>query len=231
MTKKFIIHYCPGAGGMFLSSVFAKIMNIPLETKISSIGDCHDFGNGIWKDSQNVVMSHVFDIATGKMKLQHRPNKHLYYTHAVTNEFIEQNSDIAAIQISATPDDYGIIALMAVKKAWINLWTEEEYNKWVGPDYPPYSPKNIAESNLICRDVIEHALIPQTLDWYNEYADIKYSHQIDFKTVIGLNNKDLAQEVASIVGGNITDDACKFINEYQQLNKKLYVDWNFIPKS
>ena len=25
-------------------------------------------------------------------------------------------------------------------------------------------------------------------------------------------------------GGNVTDDVCKFINEYQQLNKKLYLN-------
>jgi hypothetical protein len=222
MTKKFMIHYCPGTGGMFLTSVFAKILNIPIETKISPVGDCHDFGNGVWKSYQTVVIDHTFDINTGKIKLTHVPGRRLYLGHAMTNEFIQQTPDVKVVQISADSDDYFNIALMAIKKRWPNKWTQEEYNQWVGPDYPPYSPNNIAESDLICKDLMDYALLKQTSDWYKEYANIKYLHCIDFKTVMGINDKKLAQEVANITGNPVNDSACKFINEYQQLNKKLY---------
>jgi hypothetical protein len=222
MTKKFMIHYCPGAGGMFLTSVFAKIMNVPIKTKISPTGDCHDFGNGVWNSYQNVVMNHIFDPEIRKMKLMYTPGKRLYLGHAMTYEFVEQHPDISVVQISAEPDDYYNISLMAIKKGWPNLWTKEEYNKWVGPDYPPYSPNNLAESDLICNDLLDYALIKQTTNWFEENADIKYSHQIDFKTVMGINNKNLVQEVANITGDCVNNDTCEFVNEYQQLNKKLY---------
>ena len=223
MTKKFMIHYVQGAGGMFLSSVFAKVMNIPIKTKISSVGDCHDHGNGVWKIYQNVIRDDEFDITTGELKMQHSPGNRLYYTHTVTDEFIEQNTDIEIIQISATLDDYPNIALLAVKKEWPRYWrTKEEYNKWVGPDYPPYSPNNIAESDLICTDLIDFHIMKRTTDWYENYAHINYSHHIDFQTVMGLNDKNLAQEVATIVDGRVTQDILEFIDQYQQLNKKLY---------
>jgi hypothetical protein len=184
MTKKFMIHYCPGTGGMFLTSVFSKTMNILIDTTISSVGDCHDLGNGIWQSYSEVSMASVFDPETNKMKLKHNPNVRLHLSHAMTNEFIDQHLDIEVIQINADADDYYNISMMALKKGWPNKWTKEEYNKWVGPDYPPYSPTNIAESDLICKDIIDSAIIKQTSDWFNEHADIKYSHQIDFKTII-----------------------------------------------
>ena len=224
MNKKFIIHFCPGTGGMFLSSVFAKIMNIPIKTKISSLGDCHDLGSGIWRSHQTVVINDIFDTKTNKMRLNHRPGGRLYLCHAIINEFIEQHPDIEVVQISASPDDYFNIAKMVIKKAWPNLWTKEEYDKWRGPDYPPYSRNNIAESDLICKDLLDYSILKQTSDWYEEYADIKYLHHIDFKTVMGLNDKNLAQEVATITGNPVNHNACKFINEYQQLNKRLYFD-------
>jgi hypothetical protein len=219
-----MIHYCSGTGGMFLTSVFAKIMNIPIETKISSIGDCHDFGNGVWAPHQSAIIDHVFDVQTGKLILNHVPGKFLYLSHIITNEFIEQNPDIEVVQIRAKPDDYYDISLLAVKKEWPNHWTQEEYNKWVSPYYPPYSPNNIAESALICKDLIGFLIGKKTADWYQEHEHINYSHYIDFQTVMGIDNKNLAQEVATITGGNVTDEVCKFINEYQQLNKKLYLN-------
>jgi hypothetical protein len=64
MTKKFLIHTCPGVGGMFVASLFAKMMNIPINTKISPVGDCHDMGNGIWQSpgNGNIDFAHVFDV-------------------------------------------------------------------------------------------------------------------------------------------------------------------------
>ena len=226
MSKKFFIHYCPGSGGMFLTSVFAKIMNTSIETKISSVGDCHDYGNGIWTHLyQNIGTSDIFDTKSAKLKLQDTlPDLLLYYGHAITKEFAEQNTDINLIQIYADQSDYFNIAKIVIKKACPNLLTKEEYDKWRGVDYPPYSRKNIAESDLICKDLLDYSILKQTSGWYEEYADIKYLHHIDFKTVMGLNDKNLAQEVATITGNPVNHNACKFINEYQQLNKRLYFD-------
>ena len=224
MSAKFFIHYCSGTGGMFLTSVFAKVMNISIQTKISPVGDCHDFGHGIWKTNEDVALDHVYDKQTGMLKLQHVPNKTLYLGHVISNQFIEQHPDIHVIQISAAPEDYFSIAFLAAKKEWPQHWTLQEYNKWVGPDYPPYSPDNIANSDLICKDLVDILLKKQTTDWYKTHEDIKYAHQIDFRTVMGIGTENLAQQVATITGGTVTPDVESFVNEYQQLNQKLYLN-------
>jgi hypothetical protein len=223
MTKKFLIHSCPGAGTMFVTSLFAKMMNITINTKISPVGDCHDMGNGIWQvpNGGNIDFAHKFDTVTNTMQLRYQAGATVYCTHAITPEFIDQNTDLITIQIGADVSDFYNITKLAVKKAWPTLWTETEYNKWKSPYYPPYSRDNIANSELICNDLITDLKTTQTAHWYQQYASIKYSHVIDFRTVMGINDKDLVQEVANITGGQITDDIRKFVNEYQQLNKKL----------
>jgi heme/copper-type cytochrome/quinol oxidase subunit 2 len=102
--------------------------------------------------------------------------------------------------------------------------TQEEYNKWKSPHYPPYSPDNIADSDLICNDLINDLLTTQTTLWYEQHASIKYAHAIDFSTVMGVDDKNLVQIVAGITGGQITDDVCNFVDEYQQLNKKILLN-------
>lgn len=222
MIRKFLIHYCQGGGGQFLASVFAKILGIKAKTKISSLGDCHDVGNGIWKSTEEIFINHVFDITTGQTRLQHIPGAQVYISHDMTKEFIEQHPDIELVQITADINDYINMANLAVKKAWPIFWTKAEYDKWVSPEYPPYSPTNILESDLICNDLINHVTLKQTLDWYEKYKDIKYSYQIDFKTIMGINNKNIANEVKDITNGIITNDIIRFISNYQTLNKKLY---------
>jgi len=217
-----MIHYCTGTGGMFLTALFAKFMNIKLQEKISARGDCHDYGNGVWRGAPEIFTAHKFDVELGNTKFQYRPGLRLYHTHHLTCEFVEQNADLTVVRIDADESDYINIARLAVKKAFAVHWTLQEYNKWVGPDYPPYSPNNIAESDLIVADVVNDFIITQTKPWFTQHASIKYSHTIDFKTVMGLNNQDLVQEVANITHGQITDDICKFVDDYQQLNKKLY---------
>jgi len=222
MNKKFMIHYHPGTGGFFLTTVFAKLMNIAINTAISDTGDCHDLGQGIWNEVDGINFAHSFDKSIGDLKLMYHPGVNLYSTHAVTPEFIQKNPDIKVIQIGAMPEDYRLITTMFVKKAWPNLWTEEEYNKWVSPYYPPYSRNNIAESELICQDLINDFIITRTPIWFEQHSQLNYAHVINFKTVMGLNDENLVNIVAKITGGKITDDIHDFVREYQQLNKKLY---------
>jgi hypothetical protein len=217
-----MIHYCQGSGGMFLTAVFAKFMNIKLQEKISVRGDCHDYGNGVWNRAPGISVAHTFDIKLGRTKFRYLPGSGLYETHNLTSEFVEQNADLTVVRIDADESDYINIARLAVKKAHAMHWTLQEYNKWVSSDYPPFSPNNLEESDLIVSDLVNDFIITQTKPWFIQHASIKYSHTIDFKTVMGLNNRDLVQEVANITDGQITDDICKFVHNYQQLNKKLY---------
>jgi hypothetical protein len=219
MNKKFMIHSAPGAGGMFLTSVFAKIMGIAIDTKISNIGDCHDFGNGVWNSS---LIADKFDKELKVMKLTYHPELAVCYTHAMSNKFIKNYPDVQVLKIAADPAAYRDITRLAVKKAWPNLWTQEEYNKWVSPNYPPYSCSNIAESELICNDLINDLAVTQTESWFKQYECINYSHVIDFRTVMGIDDKNLLDEVKNITGGQITDDLRAFVDKYQQINKKLY---------
>jgi hypothetical protein len=221
MTKKILIHFCNGSGGQFLMSVFARMMGIQINTKISPQGHCHDHGFGIWKVPSNKICFDCFDTKSNTMKLHYHPEAELYATHSLTTEFIEQHPDIILIQIAAKPSDYYSITKLVVKKAWPSFWTQEEYNKWKSPHYPPYSTDNIANSDLICNDLINVLLTTQTTVWYEQHAFIKYAHVIDFSTVMGVDNKTLVQIVADITGGQLTDEVCKFVDEYQQLNKKI----------
>lgn len=221
MSKKFIIHYCTGSGGFFLTSVFAKLMNIPINPVISPVGDCHDLGSGVWKEIKGFRLAHRFDLSIGDIKFIYRTGVDLYTTHVITSDFIKNNPDIQLIQIGATPSDYPGITTLDIKKRGPIIWTREEYNKWVGVDYPPYNPNNIAESEIICQDLF-NSFAEATPQWFNEYSNINYSHVIQFKTVMGLNDISLVDTVAEITGGKPSDDIYQFVKEYQELNKKLY---------
>lgn len=221
MSTKFMIHYCPGSGGMFLTGVFAKFMEFKTQQVISPVGDCHDLGNGVWKPTSTIDFSHKFNVRSGVLELNHNPDIDISLTHIITQDFIDQHPNIKLIQISADTDDYYHITKMAVKKKWPNIWTEEEYNKWAGADYPPYDRNNIADSELICSDLIQH-FIKETSDWFEYSSKLPYFHKIEFKTIMGLNNKKLTDEISSITGKSVTDEISKFVDEYQTLNKNLY---------
>jgi hypothetical protein len=138
------------------------------------------------------------------------------------DDFIESNPDISVVYIHAEVEDYQKITKLFVHKAWPDLWTQEEYNKWTSPHYPPYNKNNIAESVLIQNDLIADLLVTRTVPWFNNKDPKNYSHVINFKTIMGLDNLKLDQVVADIVNTPTTQDISKYVLDYQQLNKHLY---------
>ena len=231
MDKKFLIHYAIGSGGFFIISVFAQMMGIKVSPVINpNFGHVHNLGQGDWVEFGDIYCGHDMKPGTTALIMNaYDPLCKLYQSHIISNEFANQHPDIKVVKIDAGVDDYEIITKLAVKKAFANRWTKEEYDKWASPDYPPYSPANILESELVCNDIVKDFLVTQTTPWFDQTSTsfmqqtkfTNYAHIIDFKTVMGIK-PGLAEQVAEITGGKITDQIRNHIKSYQDLNKKLY---------
>ena len=218
MNPQYMIFCCAGTGGLCLTSVFAKLLGIPLASKISESGNCHDMGNGAWRGAKGITF--IGD----HWDLNYRPGSQLYYTHVIPDNFRQQHPNIKIVFVSVQAEDYNSVTTMYVKKAWPDIWSQEEYAKWQSPSYPPYSPTNIPDSELICQDIINDLLITKIQPWIVRESQHMYDHQIDFKTIMGLNNLRIDQVVADIVDGTTTKSIQEYVNNYQQLNKQLYLD-------
>lgn len=216
MNKKFLIYCCAGAGGLFLQSIFAKMMNIDLAPKFSETGNCHDLGRGSWKGFPGVVFlgNHWYE--------NYKPNRRLYYSHVLPDDFAGANPDVEIVYIHADVEDYQKVTELYVCKAWPDIWSPEEYKKWASPFYPPYSKNNIADSELIRNDLINDLLVTHTSLWFQNKDPKNYNHVINFKTIMGLDNLKLDQMVADIVGVPSTKEISNYVLEYQQLNQRLY---------
>jgi hypothetical protein len=214
--KKFLVYCCPGTGGHFLVSIFARMMNIDGVLQFSSIGDCHNLGQGDWKGMPGIVFIGNY------WKGNYRPNKHLYYSHVLPEDFADSNPDIEIVYIHADDQDYKKVTELYVRKAWPNLWTPEEYAKWASPNYPPYNKNNIDESDLIRNDLVNDLLVTHTKHWFVNKDPKNYNHVINFKTIMGLDTQRIDQVVADIVGTSSTKEISDFADGYQQLNKRLY---------
>ena len=213
--KKFLIYSCAGTGGLFLQSIFAKMMNINVAPKFSDTGNCHDLGRGAWQGVPEAIF-------IGNYWNDYRPGKHLYYSHVLPDEFAESTPEIEIVYVHVDPEDYQKVTELYVCKAWPDLWTQEEYNKWVSPYYPAYSKNNIAESALIRNDLISDLLTTHTVTWFKDKDPNNYNHVINFKTIMGLDNLKLDQVVADIVGVSTTKEISDYVQNYQQLNQRLY---------
>jgi hypothetical protein len=126
------------------------------------------------------------------------------------------------IQIATDTRDYKKVTELYVKKAWPDIWTQEEYNKWASPNYPPYSPDNIRDSKLIVDDLVndlEHTIIAA---WHQHNSNLKVDYSINFRTIMGLDNRDLVDDICTMVNGQATDSTRNYVIEYQRLNKELY---------
>jgi hypothetical protein len=211
-----MIYCCAGTGGLFLTTVFAQILGYSVKANFSSTGHAHDMGRGNWQGARSVCF--VGDHWT----INYRPGHALYYAHQMPADFISNNPDIVLIQIATDPEDYRKVTELYVKKAWPDIWTEEEYKKWASPDYPPYSPNNIRDSKLIVDDLINDFETTVIKAWYDRNAHTKPAHVINFKTVLGLDDLRIEQVVADIVQRPVTESVVEYVKKYQQLNKELY---------
>jgi hypothetical protein len=197
-------------------SLFAKLMDIPVQPTFSNTGNCHDLGHGNWKGAPGVVfLGDYWD-------LNYQPGARLYYSHQLDPDFRQQNPDVKFVGITVLPEDYPLITRLLVKKAWPDKWTPVEYNKWVGPDYPAYSCNNIAESDIICNDLIADLLVTLINPWFENNKNVAYDYTINFRTIMGLDSLVLDQCVSNIVGSPLTVELHKLVQTYQQLNQQLY---------
>ena len=214
--KRFLIYCCAGTGGLFLQSIFAKMMNIDVSPKFSDTGNCHDLGHGAWQGVPEAVF------IGNHWNNTYRPGKRLYYSHVLPDDFAESNPDIEIVYVQVDAEDYQKVTELYVCKAWPDLWTQEEYNKWASLYYPTYSKNNIADSELIRNDLIRDLLTNHTVIWFKNKDPKNYNHVINFKTIMGLDNLKLDQIVADIVGVLGAKEITNFVLEYQQLNQRLY---------
>lgn len=216
--KRYMIHCCPGTGGLFLSTVFAQIMGIDVKAKFSTSGNAHDMGKGNWKGADAICfIGDHWDI-------NYRPGSELYYSHVVCDDFFVDNPDINLVMITAAPCYYRKITELYVKKAWPDIWTKEEYDKWAGPDYPPYAPDNIPNSEIIVNDLIDDFEKTRTAAWFDLNQTLKPIHTVDFEDVMGISGSSLVEIVENIIGNRASQATKNYVLEYQQMNKGLYFD-------
>ena len=216
MSSRYMLYCCPGTGGSFLTTVFAQIIGCGLPGKFSSTGHAHNMGRGNWKSAKSVCFVGDF------WAINYRPGYTLYYAHQMADNFLSQNPDVLLVQISTDPEDYRKVTELYVKKAWPDIWTEEEYKKWASPNYPPYSPNNIRDSKIIVDDLINDFEITIVKAWHDRNATTTPAHVINFKTIMGVDNLKIEQVVADIVQKPLHNSVTEYVKEYQQLNKKLY---------
>ena len=214
--KRYMIYCCPSAGGLFFSTVVAQTLGHNVVSQFSASGHAHNMGRGNWRGANNICL--IGD----HWELNYRPNQLLYYSHVMPGDFNDKNPDIEIIKIVADQSDYRKITELLVKKAWPDFWTKKEYDKWVGPDYPPYSPDNIPNSEIIVNDLGNDLEFSTIAQWFDQNNHIKHSYSVNFRTVMGVDDKSLTNVVESIVGKPVSQSTKKYILEYQQLNQSLY---------
>lgn len=214
--NRYMIYCCPGTGGLFLSTVVAQLLGYNVQSYFSSTGHAHNMGRGNWRGANNIcLIGDHWDI-------NYRYGQPIYYSHVIRTEFLEQNPDVNIIKINADPNDYKKVAEIYVKKAWPDLWTKEEYAKWASVEYPPYSKDNIHTSELIRNDLINDLEITTVKKWYDDNVGMCAHAEINFRTIMGIDGKDLVIAVCSILNTVATEQIQNYVQKYQQLNQELY---------
>lgn len=221
-NKKFCIHHCAGSGGMFLLNLFATFLDLKKNTLDTSHGDYHDGGKGDWKtlDQKICWIGTYWDI-----HYKEDPNVILYYTHCHEHllKLKKLQPNVKIVAIDCFDDDYENITKLYIKKAWSNLWTEQEYNKWVSTGcnyFPPYNKNNL--NDPIVYKLVHSQLNLDTIRWHKNLDHTQIDYVINFKTIFGLNDQSLEDKVSSITGVTTNNNVKKMIKDYQTLNKKLY---------
>jgi len=214
--QSYLIFCCPGTGGLFLTSVLAKLLGIDIKSKFSNTGDAHDMGQGIWKGHPSICF------IGNHWGQNYKKNIPIYYSHVLPDTFLKDNRNIQTIFIHADQTDFKKITEMYVKKAWPSIWTKEEYNKWASTDYPPYSPDNIKNSNIIQNDLINDFESTVVQKWYQQNLYNPLYKKVNFRTIMGIDSLDLLNVMSSIVQLPKNQEIQQYVLEYQTLNQKLY---------
>ena len=217
--NRYLIYCCVGSGGMFLTSVFARLLNYDVEPVISERGHCHRLGSsGIWSNTQDVNF-------IGEFWLNFRPDKKLFYTHVLDiDQFKTDYPDVKLVLIDFALDDIMLISKLFVCKAWPDIWSKEEYNKWAGPSWPAYSVDNILQSELVRNEIISDLARTRIKPWLNQVKRDEFDYTINFKTVIGLELPTLDEKLTEILNCYVPDNVNHYIKQYQQLNQTLYIN-------
>tara|TARA_R110000868_G_C10681468_1_gene747540 strand:+ start:171 stop:833 length:663 start_codon:yes stop_codon:yes gene_type:complete len=216
--SRICIHHVSGSGGSFLTTMIAKLLDLKITNRIDNKhGDYHRSDKGIWKrgDANVCFMGNYW---------QNNNTAKIYYTHK--HEFVKtlktKYNDLKVIAIDADDDDFKYITTLFIKKGFPNLWTQQEYNKWVatGCNFPPYNISNLEHPDVF--DIMHEQLNKDTIDWHNTLDRKNVNHIIKFKTIFGLNNVSLTNTLELLTDKPVTDSIKQMIIEYQLLNKKLY---------
>ncbi len=214
------VHHCSGSGGSFLTSMIGRMLNI---NKVNFIdyqhGDYHQSSKGEWgNDIKNEIAFIGNHWQDRKM-----PAK-IYYTHQ--HDYVSKLQtlfrNLKVIAIDADVDDFTHITKLFIKKAWINLWNKQEYNKWVelGCNFPPYSIDNLNDPEVF--DVMHEQLNNDTIEWHQQLKTLKIDYTIKFKTIFGLDETSLVDTLETIMDKPVNHTIEQLITQYQKRNKELY---------
>ena len=221
---RYLIYFPPGGGGNFLVSLTAKFLGYNIPTKFSATGNSHDHGKGEWEGVSDIPVC----LLGNHFELNYRANCIIYGAHSAPLLKLKQEyENLKIIMITAEDDkEYWDIARMMARKAWpIFLTYPGEYEKLKGEDWPEYE-ENLPNKNKIVHDDVTQISYKDTIDWYNNALTENYiDYKIKFKTIMGLDNLDLAEEMSSILNKPITNEIKSFINRYQTLNKELHFEY------
>lgn len=198
---------------MFVASLMAQYLGATSTARISSLGDCHDHGNGSWKATD--VIELIGDYWQDK-----NYKKPLLYSHYTNLARVRQQlPNVHVVLVDFEPDDVELISYFRTIKAHSLQWNKDEYAKLAGPDWPPYSANNIAESKLIRDELTQHQ-IPHTQKWLTQVDRNLVDNVLQFKTIL---TGDINQAVANIMGVPVDRRLDNFVKEYQTTNERLRI--------
>ena len=220
LMSEICVHHCSGSGGSFLTSMIGRMLNI---NKVNFIdyqhGDYHQNSKGEWGDD----IKNEIALIGNHWQDRKMPAK-IYYTHQHDYVSKLQNlyHNLKVIAIDADVDDFTHITKLFIKKAWTNLWTKQEYNKWVelGCNFPPYSIDNLNDPEVF--DVIHEQLNNDTIEWHQQLKTHKIDYTIKFKTIFGLDETSLVDTLETIMDKPVNHTIDQLITQYQKRNKELY---------
>jgi hypothetical protein len=214
---RYLVYCASGTGGLFLTSVIANFLGMNINPKFSVTGHSHDMGYGNWNGAKTKI-----NVCGDHWDINFDPTSKIFYVHqGPIQETKSVMADLKVILIDVDTEDYYNVTKLYVCKAWVDMLTEHEYTKWRGADWPEYS-KTLIQNNEFIRNELIKGLMYNISNWMNTFDKSVVDYKINFKTVMGINDKSLAEELSKILNKPVTEQIKRLISEYQLLNKKLY---------